>query len=65
MSPKDAVRAGPTSRLKATGRDSLGARGLGKKQPLQVTLVGQALPAVGGFVLAQAVPELLSEEAPR
>lgn len=42
-----------------------GARGLGRKQPLQITLVGEPLPAIGGFVLAQSVPELLSEEGPR
>ena len=28
-------------------------------------MVGEPLPAVGGFVLAQAVPELLGEEVPR
>lgn len=42
-----------------------GARGLGQKQPLQITLAGEPLPAIGGFVLAQSVPELLSEEGPR
>lgn len=42
-----------------------GVRGLGKKQPLPVTLAGEPLPAIGGFMLAQPVPELLSEEGPR
>ena len=37
----------------------------GEKQQLPVTFEGEPLPAIGGFVLAQAVPELLSEEAPR
>lgn len=40
------------------------ARGLGERPWLGFTLVGEALPAVGGFALAQAVPELLGEEVP-
>lgn len=35
------------------------ARGLGG-----VTLAREPLPAIGGFVLAQAVPEVLGEESP-
>lgn len=44
--------------------DQLRPEGLGKRQRLQVTLAGEPLPAVGGFVLAEAVPELLGEEVP-
>ena len=39
--------------------------GLVRARGLQVTLVGEPLPAIGGFVLAQAVPELRGEEVPR
>lgn len=56
-------RAGTWAKSRRKGFS--GARGLGKQQPLPITLAGEPLPAIGGFVLAQSVPELLSEEAPR
>ena len=50
-------RGAPWPRCRRNGL--VGARGL------KVTLVGEPLPAIGGFVLTQAVPELLGEDVPR
>lgn len=51
-------------RVTSRRKGPTGARGLGERPWLGFTLVGEALPAVGGFALAQAVPELLGEEVP-
>lgn len=61
-----AMRAGSLFFIRAKSRRNgpAEARGLGERQRLRVTLAGEPLPAVGGFVLAEAFPELLGEEVP-